>query len=89
MSRRSLPSITHFPCVVKFFEVLAIISKRPSTFVYKKQFFVSCTIAIAYHAHVAPFDSFTDICFNLMATCLFEVNINSVDAASLHRCLKI
>ena len=89
MSKRSLPSIINFSCVVRFFDVLAIISKRPSTFAYKKQFFVSYTIAIVYHAHVAPFDSFTGIWFNLLATCLFEVNINSLEAARLHRCLKI
>ena len=80
--------ITHFS-FVKFFDVLAIISKRPWTFAYKKQFLVSCTITIEYHAHVAPFDSFTDIWFNLLATCLFEVNIKSVEVARLHRCLKI
>ena len=81
--------IIHFSCVVKFFDVLAIISKRPWTFAYKKKFFVSYTITIEYHAHVATFDSFTDIWFNLLATCLFEVNMNSLEVARLHRCLKI
>ena len=53
--------IIHFSCVVKFFHVLAIIFNCPSTFAYKKQLFVSYTIVIVYHAHVAPFDSFTSI----------------------------
>ena len=81
--------ITHFSCVVKFFDELAITSKCPSTFVYKKQFFVSYTIAIVYHAHVTPFDSFTGIRFNLLATCLFQVNVNSLETPRTHRCLKI